>query len=188
VLHRDKFVQERDYFLADDFSELDRANPIISEFLSPAKNRVIELKMVNLNMVLESILPLIEADSLVTDKYIKLETSKIPELMLDEKEILQLVLNLVRNGLEAMSPGGTVNIKTYEAENEVVLLVKDNGKGIEPEALKKIGTPFVTTKDTGIGLGLAVCYSIAARHGARIDIETCSEGTTFLVIFKKPDQ
>jgi len=59
------------------------------------------------------------------------------------------------------------------------------GEGIKPEVLEKIGTPFFTTKDYGTGLGLAVCYGIAARHNAKIKVETSANGITFLVQFKK---
>lgn len=86
-----------------------------------------------------------------------------------------------------MSQGSKITIRTYTKEDEVILAVQDSGTGIEPEALEKLGTPFFTTKDTGTGLGLAVCYSIAARHKARIEVETGSEGTTFFVRFKRPD-
>ena len=64
-----------------------------------------------------------------------------------------------------------------------MLAVQDQGPGIDPEILDKIGTPFFTTKDHGTGLGLAVCYSIANRHNADIKIETSSAGTTFYVKF-----
>ena len=57
----------------------------------------------------------------------------------------------------------------------------DQGKGIRPEVLEKLGTPFYTTKDNGTGLGLGVCYAIVARHNAKIEIQTGSEGTTFLL-------
>jgi signal transduction histidine kinase len=62
--------------------------------------------------------------------------------------------------------------------------VQDDGQGIAPEVLEKIGTPFFTTKNNGTGLGLAVCYSIVQRHNAKIDIETASTGTTFYIRFK----
>lgn len=164
--------------------ELDRANSIISEFLSLAKNKPINLKLYNLNAIVKTLAPLIVADAIVTDKCLKVEPGDIPDIYLDEKEIRQLILNLVRNGLEAMSPGGTLLIRTYKDEEAVVLSVQDQGKGIEPEVLEKIGTPFFTTKDNGTGLGLAVCYSIAARHNATIRAKTSTEGTTFLVRFK----
>lgn len=106
----------------------------------------------------------------------------IPMESLDYKR--QLILNLVRNGLEAMSPGGHLKINTSAENDEVVLAVRDYGKGINPDVLEKIGTPFYTTKESGTGLGLAVCYSIAARHDATINVETGPDGTTFFVRFK----
>jgi len=165
-------------------SELDRANDIISNFLTVAKNKKVDLKLININDIVKAMFPLIQADAFIEDKNIILELENTTDLFLDEKEIRQLILNLARNGLEAMPPGGVLTLKTFLEDKEVVLAVQDHGKGIEPEILKKIGTPFFTTKDNGTGLGLAVCHSIAARHNACINIETCSEGTTFYVKFK----
>lgn len=164
--------------------ELDRANTIISEFLSLAKNKTVELTMVNLKSILENLFPLIQADAIVSDKYINLDLGTVPELLLDEKEIRQLVLNLVRNALESMSPGGKMNIRTFMDQEEIVLAVQDDGKGIATDVLEKLGTPFFTTKENGTGLGLAVCYSICSRYNAKIDIETNPHGTTFFVRFK----
>ncbi|TEB07169.1 Sporulation kinase E [Pelotomaculum schinkii] len=165
--------------------ELDRANAIISEFLSIARSRAVELKHHNLNDIIESLYPLIQADAMVSDKEIKIELGEIINLNLDEKEIRQLILNLFRNGMEAMQPGKHLTIKTCLDNGKVVLSVQDQGTGIDPEVLKKLGTPFFTTKEKGTGLGLAVCYSIAARHNATIKVKTGSEGTTFFVRFAK---
>ena len=105
-------------------------------------------------------------------------------MLLDEKEIRQLILNLVRNGLEAMQPGGTLTLRTFK-ENGDIVFPSGSRKGIEPKVLEKIGTPFFTTKDNGTGLGLALCYSIATRHNAKIEIDTNDRGTTFFVKFKQ---
>lgn len=184
-LYRDKEVFTQ-YKVSFDLmiDELDRANSIITEFLTLAKNKTVALKAQNLNAVLENIAPLIQADAMVSDKNINMNLGKIPELLLDQKEIRQLVLNLVRNGLEAMPPGGNLTIRTFTDGSEVVLSVQDQGCGIEPGVLEKIGTPFFTTKDQRTGLGLAVCYSIAARHNAIINIESSPAGATFFVRFK----
>jgi PAS domain S-box-containing protein len=167
--------------------ELDRANSIITEFLSLAKKKTLSKKAQNLNPIVGALLPLIQADATRAEKYVKTTLGDTPDLLLDEKEIRQLILNLVRNGLEAMSPGGYINIRTYLNGQNVVLAVDDQGKGIDPEVLEKIGTPFFTTKDSGTGLGLAVCYSIAARHEATIEVETSPRGSTFYINFKLPD-
>lgn len=119
-------------------------------------------------------------------KEVKVELGEIPDLPLNEKEIRQLILNLVRNGLEAMNQGGYLLIKTFKSGEKVFLAVQDQGEGIDGDVLKKLGTPFFTTKDTGTGLGLAVCYNIAARHNASIEVETSPTGTTFYVQFKAP--
>ena len=165
--------------------EMDRANLIISEFLSLAKNKTLDLKLNNLKLVIEAIFPLLQADALMADKNIHIELEEdVPDFLMDEKEIRQMLLNLVRNGIEVTPSGKYLTIKTYFDGSEVVLSVKDCGNGIPSNILDKIGTPFFTTKDNGTGLGLATCYSIANRHNASIDCETGPEGTNFFVKFK----
>ncbi len=166
--------------------ELDRCNLIISEFLSLAKNKTVELEHKNLNQIIHILLPLINAEAAVQDKYIRTHLKDIPLLLLDERETRQLLLNLVRNGLEAMTAGGTITIETSVRGECVVLGVYDQGHGIDKTIIEKLGTPFVTTKDNGTGLGLPVCYSIAARHNAKIEIETSSRGTKFNIVFRIP--
>lgn len=163
--------------------ELDSANEIITEFLSLAKNKTVELKAMNLNSILKSIYPLLQANAMLQDKEIMLEMQELPELMLDDKEIRILIFNLVNNGLDAIQPGNAVKIKTYIDDSFIILAVQDKGCGISQDILKELGTPFFTTKENRPGLGLAVCYGIAARHKAKIDIQTEVNSTNFLVKF-----
>jgi len=90
----------------------------------------------------------------------------------------------VRNGLEAMTEGSVLTLATYQAGEETVLEVQDQGEGIDPSIFSRLGMPFVTTKENGTGLGLPVCYSIAERHNASIEVDTSPRGTTFFVRFK----
>ncbi|RFB09763.1 GAF domain-containing protein [Bacillus sp. OE] len=164
--------------------ELDRANSIITEFLSMGNTKKSDLQMLDLNSIIRDIIPLIKIDTYNQNKYIQVDTNDIPELLLNRNEIRQLLINLYRNGLEAMGTEKALTISTYkEGRNCVVLAVRDQGEGIRPEVLEKLGTPFYTTKDNGTGLGLGICYAIAARHNAKIEIQTGSEGTTFFVKF-----
>ncbi len=163
--------------------ELDRANTIITEYLALAKNKKTDQKLQNLNLIIHTLFPLIQAEATLTNKYITLELDECPPLQLDEKEIRQLILNLVLNGLEAMSAGGKMTIKTSSDSKEVTLEICDEGCGIKDDLLEKLGTPFVTTKEHGTGLGLAVCYSVAARHHAAINVKTGKTGTVFYVRF-----
>jgi PAS domain S-box-containing protein len=183
--------ENKDYFQEIDcfdlmIEELDRANLIITEFLSLAKNKMVDMTLQNLNLIINKTLPLLQAKALSRDQSIKLEIQNLPDLLLDQKEIIQLILNLVNNGMESMSTAGDVAIRTFVEKEEAVLAIRDQGHGIDRECLDKLGTPFFTTKAQGTGLGLAVCYRIAGRHNAKIDIETSSNGTTFYVRFPIP--
>jgi len=183
ILREDEdYKQEQEHFDLM-IEELDRANSIITEFLSLAKNKMVEMKTENLNVIIVKLLPLLRAKAVEKDRNIKLELNNIPDLLLDKEEIHQLIFNLVDNGLDAMSWAGHVTIRTFIENGEVVLAVQDEGHGIDPQIMDKLGIPFITTKERGTGLGLPVCYRIANRHKANIHIETSSAGTTFFVRF-----
>lgn len=178
-----EFKEYSEYF-STMISELDRANSIITGFLSMAKDTVAEVGEENLNRIIGSIAPLVQAEAIMSNKYVKLELGDIPNLILSENDIRQLILNLVRNGLDASTEGGGLTIRTLKVKDKVVLSVQDNGIGIDQQMLKKLGTPFLTTKENGTGLGLFICYQIAEKHGASIEVET-GNGTTFSVCFKE---
>jgi len=165
-------------------SELDRANSIITEYLSLARNKPVHLVEQSLNTILAVLRPLITANATNAGIEIMIEAGEIPTLLLNENEIRQLILNLVNNGLEAMNQGGLLTIRTCLNSGEVVLSVQDQGPGIKTELMGKLGTPFFTTKDKGTGLGLAVCYGIAARHKATLTVDTGPAGTTFFIRFQ----
>lgn len=165
--------------------ELDRANLLIKEYLSLCKDHTADVKPTQLNSVIRSLFPLLQAQANTSCKEICLQLGNQPDILLDDKEIRQLILNLARNGLEAMERGKTLTIETSAnaGKNEVTLAICDQGKGIPKQILDKLGKPFLTTKENGTGLGLAVCYRIAARHKAKIKVETSGNGTTFYVNF-----
>lgn len=165
--------------------ELDRANAIITEFLTLAKNKTTEMKPGNLNHIVNALFPLIQADAFRLGHSVQFESKFVEDILLNEKEIRQLILNLVRNSFEAMSDSGIVKIKTYGDELNVIMEISDTGSGISKEVLDKIGTPFITTKENGTGLGLSVCYRIAQRHQAKIVVKTDCTGTTFYIRFPK---
>lgn len=166
--------------------ELDRANAIISEYLALAVTKITLRSKVDINAVIGILAPLIEADGLKNNISVIFNLEKTPHILIDEKEFRQLLLNLVRNSFDAMKRGKCLIIKTYQNEyGEVVLLVQDQGAGISAVIKERIGTPFFTTKSSGTGLGLAVCYSIVARHQATISYESDNNGTTFYVKFKQ---
>lgn len=163
--------------------EIDRANEIITQFLSLAKTKPAETISCNLNDIIAKLFPLLQADAFTKNMEIIFEPGEIPNIHLNATEIHQLILNLCRNGLEAMNEGGCITLKTFVEGQNVVLGVRDEGYGIPVENLDKLGKPFFSTKDNGTGLGLASCINIATRHNAIIDIDSSPTGTTFSVRF-----
>lgn len=163
--------------------ELDRANDIITEYLSIASNKAIELQRHNLNSIISALYPIMLADAMFSEKNLDLQLSETPPILGDHTELRQLIINLVSNGLEAMSAKGTLRIRTFAIKDQVVLEVEDEGVGISPQHLAQIYTPFFTTKENGTGLGLSVCYSIATRHGAKWSVDSKPGRTIFSVRF-----
>ncbi|HHV63564.1 MAG TPA: PAS domain S-box protein [Peptococcaceae bacterium] len=183
LYHKIKDKVFREYFEIM-IEEMDRVNSILQEFNTIGKKHKESTRMRhNLKTIIKSMAPLLEADAVSQGKTIKFLLRETPDLMVDGNEIRQLILNLTRNALEAMEPNGSVLIKTFVENGQVILAVQDFGKGIAESDLEKLGTPFFTTKESGTGLGLYVCYEIAQRHEAQIKVNTGPKGTTFSVIF-----
>lgn len=168
--------------------EVDRINDIISTFLSLAHKNTLTFKLQSLNKSVFNLMPLIIADALKSDVYVETELNDVSPSLIDENEIRQLLINLVRNGIEEMGEGGTLKIMVNEDGKGVHLIVLDQGNGIPDDVLDNIGKPFFTTKPNGTGLGLAVCYSIAEKHGAKMSFDTGPHGSSFQVTFPAADQ
>ena len=183
--NKQTFEDYKSHFLLM-LEELDRANAIITDFLSLAKNKAMNFKENHLNMIIREVVPLLEADALRYNCQLELDLQDIPLLSLDENSLRQLILNIVRNGIEAMPQGGALKISTYSSDSTVLLTFCDEGIGIPPELIDKLGTPFFTTKENGVGIGLAVCYRIVERHNATMIIENLPEGgAKFTITFKQ---
>lgn len=184
---KEEYQQDRVFFDLI-LEEMDRANSIISEYLSMAKDKRVELHPMSIDTIVQTLLPMIQSDSNLRELNIAMDLNNPPDVLLDENEIRQLIINMTRNGLEAMKQGGTLTIGTRREGSDTVLFIKDEGPGFDQLSHDKLGTPFYSTKDNGTGLGLPICYSIAARHQARIDCETGPSGTTFYVRFPPSDE
>lgn len=163
--------------------ELDRTNLILNEFLMQAKNRIIDLQQNDLNQIIRDLYPFLKADAVMGEKTIVLELGKIPEIFLNKREIRQLIINLIHNRLEATMPGGNVKISTCWQGDEVILEVVDQG-AVAQGVLDKLGTQFYDDNDDSTDMELVICYGVAARHQARIDVISNESENCFQVRFK----
>lgn len=186
LLQSNKNFQSYEHYFSLMIDELDRANGIISEYLSLAGERIPKIDKHNLNNILATLLPLLQADARREDKDIILKTQDIEDIWVDQRDIRQVILNLVRNGLESMTPGGILEIRTFMHQGDVILEIEDNGHGIPADVLEHLGKPFITTKEQGTGLGLYVTYSILKRYHAVVEVNSSPNGTVFTIRFPAP--
>jgi signal transduction histidine kinase len=106
---------------------------------------------------------------------------ELPKIAIDKVQIQQVVVNLLRNALEAMrdSERRELTIRTVQhSDAEVAVEIRDSGPGLPPKVRERLFTPFVSTKETGMGLGLSLCQSIVESHGGRIWAEPNPGGGT----------
>jgi signal transduction histidine kinase len=111
----------------------------------------------------------------------------LPLIMFDVLHMRQVILNLAKNGLEAMGEGGTLTISTKKQPEGVVAVFADTGEGIPPDTLDKIFQPFYSTKPKGSGLGLAISQKIIEAHHGRITIESEPEKGTRVQLFLRAE-
>jgi len=145
----------------------------------------------NINDAINESFSLINAQGRVRNVEIKADLSPdVPLILGNKNRIQQVVINLCNNGIDAMSHGGKLEVRTarvqFDARSGVLLEVMDTGAGIPPEIQKKIFEPFFTTKDVGkgTGLGLSLVFEIVQKHGGTIDLESAKgKGTTFRITF-----
>lgn len=184
-LMREKSPEELDSYYQIVMEELDRANSIINDFLSLAQSRISDKEKVLLQHIIEEITPLLWADANLRGQSVELKlSSSVQELELNVREIKQVILNLARNGMEAMGPKGVLTIETHTTNDKVELMVRDKGVGMSESQREKLFIPFFTTKSQGTGLGLSLCLSIVERHNGKIIVDSVEgEGTVFTISF-----
>lgn len=164
--------------------EIDRANSLISDFLQLARPKETNLKEQSIVELINEFMELFLPYALLNNIEVTYETQDpLLSCLLDKNQIMQVLLNIGKNAVEAMDSGGKLKIVSgYDGEKHVFICLEDNGQGIPEDMIPKLGVPFFTTKEKGTGLGLSTCYSIIAAHGGYIDVKsTVGKGSSFTI-------
>lgn len=167
--------------------EIERCTRIIKNLLDFARQTQPKPIPFNLEKILNNALSILSHHAELSNVNIVLELEKnLPMIFADPDQIQQVFINIILNAIQAMPNGGTLTIRSgyIEETKEVYIKFTDTGVGIPKENLKKLFTPFFTTKEKGkgVGLGLAVCYGIIQRHKGKIEVESeVGKGTTFTI-------
>ncbi len=166
-------------------TELERINYIVGEFVLLSKpNQLQTIVPCSMSRMLGDIVPIMESQAIITNVSIQVEEgANMPDVHCDVNQIKQVLINLVKNGIEAMPGGGKLKIRSSnDRSGYVVIEVEDQGGGIPQEIIKRLGEPFYTTKQSGTGLGLTVCFKIIQAHGGELTFTSIpNQGTTAVV-------
>ena len=188
-----QFIQENEQLDASQYykimdKELNRIDQIMSQLLLLAKPQAKLYKETSLNDLLLFVETLLQQEAVVQN--IKIETDiseELPLIRVEENELKQVLINLVKNAMDAMEDGGTIHIKGEVKDNKIQLSIKDEGCGIPANCLKRIGEPFYTTKEKGTGLGLMVSTKIMKEHRGNLEFDSVEGvGTTVRMILPLP--
>ncbi|HEY7318905.1 MAG TPA: ATP-binding protein [Candidatus Binatia bacterium] len=167
--------------------EVDRLVSLLNEFRSLALPQSLDLKLTDLQEIIEEILTSEKLACRTAGITIETDFESLPLIKMDSAKMKQVVLNLCKNAIEAMREGGRLRVKVYRSDVMVVLEISDNGIGV-PHGVN-IFELFKTTKPCGSGLGLAVVQQIVSAHNGTINYTTeAGRGTTFKVWLPDPSQ
>lgn len=166
----------------------ERITKIVKQLRDFSRQSEQEFISVDINEIVENVLTMTSQQLMNHNvKVVKDLQKGLPRVTGDFNQLEQVFLNLIVNALDAMegSPEKVLNIRTEKrGDNEIVITVRDTGKGISPEIMDKIFDPFFSTKEVGkgTGLGLSICYQIVEIHGGRIEVESEEgKGAAFMV-------
>jgi len=181
--------------------ELERTSRIIRNLLDFSRQSEPNIRPVEINKVIEAALLLVGHQ--INLENIKLEKElepKLPFVLADFDQIQQVMINIIQNAIQAMPDGGNLTITTAKAKgikigeslrNTIRIDIRDTGVGIPQENLRKLFTPFFTTKEKGkgVGLGLPVVHGIVERHKGKIEVDSQTNvGTTFTIYLEIMDE
>ena len=162
--------------------EIQRLNVLIGDLLDYANPRPMQATDFDLAGLVEETLRVARAEPAFEDVELVAELDQPLPIHADPAKLRQVVWNLVRNARDAAKAGGKhVRVEARRAATVARVSVRDDGPGISKDLVARIFDPFMTTKEKGTGLGLAMCHAIVAEHNGRIDVETSIAGTAMVV-------
>jgi PAS domain S-box-containing protein len=165
--------------------EVNRASGVIERVRALLQKAQPQLWPLDGNEVIREVLRLSEAEFLRGEVTVKTElATDVPRVLGDRVQVQQVILNLVRNAIDAMSMvtdrQRELLIRSAQHPDGVLIQVQDSGKGLDPEHIDRIFEPFFTTKSEGIGMGLSISRSIVEAHGGRLwATPGCPQGAVF---------
>ncbi|MFC1569317.1 PAS domain S-box protein, partial [bacterium] len=161
-----------------------RINDVVKRLLQFSRPSQGNFKETDINQSLEFVIDLVEKQFFQSHvEILKKLAPSLPPILIDEKQMQEVFVNLLQNAFEAMTDGGLITVTTSSNEHFIQVDFKDSGMGISESDMARIFDPFYTTKETGTGLGLSAVFGIIQAHQGNLNYESkVGEGTTATVL------
>ncbi len=153
--------------------EIRRVNEIIEQFLSLARPFRLRLRPSSLQNLLRNLAMLLEEEA--SSQGVRIQVNGEPDgrlIQVDEEKLTQAILNIMKNGIQAIEKGGILRLETQWFKDRVEVSIVDSGSGIPPDRMEKIFNYYYTTKEKGVGLGLPIAHRIIEAHGGELKVES----------------
>jgi signal transduction histidine kinase len=168
-LQHEKYPEDKEFFKIME-NEIERINTIVNDLMYLGKPKTVTLVKHDIKEIIEYVVKILNPIAQSNNVNIKMNIDHLPLINSDQNQLKQAFINLIKNAIESMPMGGDVCISSKVNESEtIVIMIEDEGLGIEEEKLSKIGQPFFTTKEDGNGLGLLVTFNIIEKHNGKIN-------------------
>ena len=182
-LAKDEMSEEERMYIRLMIEEMNRAETIINDYLSLAKPDLEKTESIDCKELAEKAMDLMNSYAKMSKNIIML-TPVLDQVTVrgNKNELHQVLINILKNGIEALKNGGELSLSLYTEGQYGVFEISDTGIGMTGEELQRLGTAFYSLKEKGTGMGLTVCYQIVDRMKGKIDVKSEKDiGTTFKI-------
>ncbi|MGF9967205.1 ATP-binding protein [Bacillus rhizoplanae] len=173
----------QDNYLKIMLMELEKVQFIINNYVSLTRPQNTIKQLLNINFIFQEVTNIISPLALSYNVEINSSVTSNLYINANSEKLKQCLINIIQNGIEAMENGGVLQIHAQKIKNNIVIDIIDSGIGMSPQEIKRIATPFYSTKEKGTGLGTMIAYSIIKELNGDIEIRsTKGKGTRFSII------
>ncbi|RTZ57300.1 HAMP domain-containing histidine kinase [Bacillus sp. SAJ1] len=169
-------------FISVSLSELDRTQTIINDFLSLAKPMNGEVDRIDVTKQLHSVIDFMVPFAVLSKVDITFQIAEHLYINGNPNEFKQLIINLLKNGIEAMPSGGSLSVTASSSKEIITILIKDHGIGMSKQQMNQLGQPYYSTKTKGTGLGLFISLDIIKRMNGKYEILSEEQKGTYFII------
>jgi two-component system, sporulation sensor kinase B len=183
LMQKEDLTKEQQLYISISIEELDRAQEIINQYLALAKPQTNQYETIDLTSVIQQSIDVMHSYAILNSIHITQKVDKSLEIEGLKLEIQQVLINIIKNAIEAVKSEGEIWVSAAKnSDGFVSIEIKDNGAGMTQDQIKKLGSPYYSTKEKGTGLGLTVCHQIVKQMGGTIMIKSeLEKGTCFTI-------